>query len=85
VNHHLLPAQRAWGVFELRLYTGNLFGGSKMAKVRVLVTALVVGAALLPGLASATTSNGQKGYEGQPGNQGNGQQGYEGQPGNQGN
>ena len=29
-------------------------------------------------------SNGQQGYEGQPGNQGNGQQGYEGQPGNQG-
>ena len=27
---------------------------------------------------------GQKGYEGQPGNQGNGQNGYEGQPGNQG-
>lgn len=30
---------------------------------------------------------GQRGYEGQPGNQGggnNGQQGYEGQPGNQG-
>jgi hypothetical protein len=27
---------------------------------------------------------GQKGYEGQPGNQGNGQKGYEGQPGNQG-
>ena len=36
----------------------------------------------------ATTPPGQKGYEGQPGNQGgyhqNGQRGYEGQPGNQG-
>jgi hypothetical protein len=28
-------------------------------------------------------SNGQQGYEGQPGNQGNGTKGYEGQPGNQ--
>ena len=32
----------------------------------------------------ASTSPGQRGYEGQPGNQGNGQRGYEGQPGNQG-
>jgi hypothetical protein len=30
------------------------------------------------------TPEGQKGYEGQPGNQGNGLKGYEGQPGNQG-
>jgi hypothetical protein len=36
------------------------------------------------GAAFASTSPGQRGYEGQPGNQGNGQQGYEGQPGNQG-
>ena len=37
--------------------------------------------------AFAGTPKGQRGYEGQPGNQGgyhqNGQQGYEGQPGNQ--
>ena len=32
----------------------------------------------------APDSNGQGGYEGQPGNQGNGLNGYEGQPGNQG-
>jgi len=32
----------------------------------------------------APSSNGQQGYEGQPGNQGNGLRGYEGQPGNQG-
>ena len=31
-----------------------------------------------------STSPGQQGYEGQPGNQGNGLNGYEGQPGNQG-
>ena len=35
-------------------------------------------------LVEGGTSNGQQGYEGQPGNQGNGLQGYEGQPGNQG-
>lgn len=32
----------------------------------------------------ASVPPGQKGYEGQPGNQGNGQAGCEGQPGNQG-
>jgi hypothetical protein len=37
------------------------------------------------GGALASQPPGQRGYEGQPGNQGNGQQGYEGQPGNQGN
>ena len=38
-----------------------------------------------PALAAASTSNGQRGYEGQPGNNGgSGQLGYEGQPGNQG-
>ncbi|HYU59934.1 MAG TPA: hypothetical protein VEK39_04180 [Solirubrobacterales bacterium] len=40
------------------------------------------------GAAYGTTPEGQKGYEGQPGNQGGfhqaGQQSYEGQPGNQG-
>lgn len=46
---------------------------------------------LIIGMASpalAGTPNGQKGYEGRPGNQGGyhqaGQNGYEGQPGNQG-
>jgi len=40
------------------------------------------------GSAAASTPVGQRGYEGQPGNQGGyhqaGQQAYEGQPGNQG-
>lgn len=60
---------------------------------------LKVSAALLAGItaasfvatAMASTPNGQKGYEGQPGNQGGGGgqhggglNGYEGQPGNQG-
>jgi Spy/CpxP family protein refolding chaperone len=52
-------------------------------KTLAIATALVC--ALAPALAAASTPNGQKGYEGQPGNNGgNGQQGYEGQPGNQG-
>lgn len=46
---------------------------------------LIIGMAT-PALAG--TPNGQKGYEGRPGNQGgnhqSGQNGYEGQPGNQG-
>ncbi|MDH3469917.1 MAG: hypothetical protein OEM94_01230 [Acidimicrobiia bacterium] len=50
---------------------------------------IALAATVLLGLGSiAATSNGQQGYEGQPGNQGgsnqSGQQGYEGQPGNQG-
>jgi uncharacterized protein YdeI (BOF family) len=44
-------------------------------------------AALVTAVSVAWTPPGQRGYEGQPGNQGGfhqaGQQGYEGQPGNQ--
>jgi hypothetical protein len=55
--------------------------------MRRKVTVLILGvffalAAASPALADQPP--GQRGYEGQPGNQGNGQQGYEGQPGNQG-
>lgn len=53
---------------------------------KVFILLLLVGLMLAPvGTAFADQPPGQKGYEGQPGNQGNGQQGYEGQPGNQGN
>jgi hypothetical protein len=46
------------------------------------IAALVLLGTAMPALAG---SNGQNGYEGQPGNQGsNGSGGYEGQPGNQG-
>jgi hypothetical protein len=53
---------------------------------RALASALLTGAIVIAG-AQAGTPQGQKGYEGQPGNQGgyhqSGQTGYEGQPGNQ--
>ncbi len=56
--------------------------------LRTLVIAVVIAGALAPALVGARTPDGQKGFEGQPGNQGshggNGSQGYEGQPGNQG-
>lgn len=58
---------------------------------RKLVAALTAAVILLIGAAPALAGQppGQKGYEGQPGNQGGGggatgQLGYEGQPGNQG-
>ena len=58
---------------------------------RRIVAVLAAGVLLLSmvGTALADQPPGQKGYEGQPGNQGggggsSGQQGYEGQPGNQG-
>jgi hypothetical protein len=47
-----------------------------------VAVALLALASVTPAFASVPP--GQRGYEGQPGNQGNGQQGYEGQPGNQG-
>jgi hypothetical protein len=52
--------------------------------------AFVFATMLLASIAAAAIPPGQKGYEGQPGNQGgsngtsNGQKGYEGQPGHQG-
>lgn len=54
-----------------------------MKKIFALMAAALMALAVVsPALAG---SNGQNGYEGQPGNQGgNGQSGYEGQPGNQG-
>ncbi len=55
--------------------------------VKKSVIAVVVALAALfivSSFALASVPPGQKGYEGQPGNQGNGQLGYEGQPGNQG-
>ena len=53
-----------------------------MKKLIALVAALALAAGIVtPVLAD---SNGQNGYEGQPGNQGTGPNGYEGQPGNQG-
>ncbi len=54
-----------------------------MKKLLVAVASAVVAVLLVSAVALASTPPGQKGYEGQPGNQG-GQQGYEGQPGNQG-
>ena len=51
------------------------------------VAALTVAAGIffaMFGTALAAQSPGQRGFEGQPGNQGNGQRGFEGQPGNQG-
>lgn len=56
----------------------------------LLATALVGGVVAQTYSAMASTPPGQRGYEGQPGNQGggggsnNGLKGYEGQPGNQG-
>ena len=64
-------------------------GGVAMRRKAALALAIagLVAAVGVPS-AAATTPNGQKGHEGQPGNQGGfhqaGQQGYEGQPGNQG-
>lgn len=56
-----------------------------MTTFKTLLIATAIAFALAPALVGAGTSNGQKGNEGQPGNQGsNGQHGYEGQPGNQG-
>lgn len=56
-----------------------------MTTLKLILIAAVVACALIPALADASRPNGQKGYEGQPGNHGNnGSQGYEGQPGNQG-
>ena len=59
-----------------------------MNALRTVVIATALACALAPALVGAGTPNGQKGYEGQPGNQGShgggGSQGYEGQPGNQG-
>jgi hypothetical protein len=60
--------------------------------VKRKVLALAMGALLAIGLVGAAAADqppGQRGYEGQPGNQGGGGQpngllGYEGQPGNQG-
>lgn len=54
---------------------------------RTLIVLLVLVGLLLSlvSVALADQPPGQKGYEGQPGNQGNGSKGYEGQPGNQGN
>ncbi len=59
--------------------------------MRRLVIAVIAGVVLSAGIGSALASQppGQRGYEGQPGNQGGGQHapgllGYEGQPGNQG-
>ncbi len=53
-----------------------------------LISATALLASTAGGAAYGTTPEGQKGYEGQPGNQGGfhqaGQQSYEGQPGNQG-
>jgi len=50
--------------------------------------AFVFATMLLASIAGAAVAPGQKGYEGQPGNQGggtnSGQKGYEGQPGHQG-
>ena len=59
----------------------------KRRSMRTVITLLVVTGLLLSvaSVALASQPPGQKGYEGQPGNQGNGSHGYEGQPGNQGN
>jgi uncharacterized low-complexity protein len=57
-------------------------------KLFLSVSSAVVAVGLVCSVALAQTSIGQRGYEGQPGNQGGstqaGQKGYEGQPGNQG-
>lgn len=61
---------------------------TRKRRIVALIAATALGVAAMGGAAHATTPPGQKGYEGQPGNQGGfhqaGQQGYEGQPGNQG-
>ena len=57
----------------------------KKLLIKALISAVLTASAAT--MALAGTPEGQKGYEGQPGNQGgyhqSGQQGYEGQPGNQ--
>ncbi len=59
-----------------------------MKKLSLAVASAVVALLVVSSVALASTPPGQKGYEGQPGNQGGyhqaGQTGYEGQPGNQG-
>ena len=62
-----------------------------MSRLAALILAVSMGLApVVLGFSASQESvpNGQKGYEGQPGNQGggnhNGLNGYEGQPGNQG-
>ncbi len=59
-----------------------------MKKLFLAVAVVFVALMVLSSVALASTPPGQKGYEGQPGNQGGyhqaGPQGYEGQPGNQG-
>jgi len=59
-----------------------------MRKAFAAVAIAVIALLVLSSAALAWTPPGQKGHEGQPGNQGGhhhaGQQGYEGQPGNQG-
>jgi hypothetical protein len=60
-----------------------------MKKLILAVAAVVTALLVLSSVALASTPPGQKGYEGQPGNQGGYHQaggllGYEGQPGNQG-
>jgi hypothetical protein len=61
---------------------------TRAKRIAALVVAGALALAGLGGAAHAWAPEGQKGYEGQPGNQGGfhqaGQQGYEGQPGNQG-
>ena len=57
--------------------------------VAAVIAALATIAVTAIGFGQASTPPGQRGYEGQPGNQGgyhqSGQTGYEGQPGNQSN
>ena len=55
-----------------------------MKRLMLALTVGVITLWLVSSVAFAWQPPGQKGYEGQPGNQGNGLQGYEGQPGNQG-
>ncbi len=60
-----------------------------MKKLLVAGIVAIVASFIIGSSALAWTPPGQRGYEGQPGNQGGyhqaGQQGYEGQPGNQSN
>jgi hypothetical protein len=59
-----------------------------MKKVSYAIVASLIAILMFSSVAFAATPPGQKGNEGQPGNQGGyhqaGHQGYEGQPGNQG-
>src|SRR5262245_53931464 len=60
----------------------------RVVRVGLAMTALSIGVAAQASSAFASQPPGQRGYEGQPGNQGgvggNGLLGYEGQPGNRG-